>query len=159
MPFAGGIMQHGYQCGMLWGAALALTHPMAVLWQRKIWAQSVLPLFSMVFLISWWKRATRAGAFFWGFLSAIIPQIHMSGFAYSAAFLLWTLAFDRGTDRPKTRWRAWLTGLVLGALPIFTWLFYIFFHKHKSLPFRFAETIQLKYWVFFASDDGEELIL
>jgi len=23
MPFAGGIMQHGYQCGMLWGAALA----------------------------------------------------------------------------------------------------------------------------------------
>ncbi|MCU0292254.1 MAG: C-GCAxxG-C-C family protein [Thermoanaerobaculaceae bacterium] len=23
MPFAGGILQHGYQCGMLWGAALA----------------------------------------------------------------------------------------------------------------------------------------
>ena len=23
MPLAGGIMQHGYQCGMLWGAALA----------------------------------------------------------------------------------------------------------------------------------------
>ena len=23
MPFAGGIMQHGFQCGMLWGAALA----------------------------------------------------------------------------------------------------------------------------------------
>jgi len=23
MPFAGGIMQHGYQCGMVWGAALA----------------------------------------------------------------------------------------------------------------------------------------
>lgn len=23
LPFAGGIMQHGYQCGMLWGAALA----------------------------------------------------------------------------------------------------------------------------------------
>ncbi len=23
MPFAGGIMQHGYQCGMLWGATLA----------------------------------------------------------------------------------------------------------------------------------------
>lgn len=23
MPFAGGIMQHGYQCGLLWGAALA----------------------------------------------------------------------------------------------------------------------------------------
>jgi len=23
MPFAGGIMQYGYQCGMLWGAALA----------------------------------------------------------------------------------------------------------------------------------------
>ncbi|MFH1845830.1 MAG: C-GCAxxG-C-C family (seleno)protein [bacterium] len=23
MPFVGGIMQHGYQCGMLWGAALA----------------------------------------------------------------------------------------------------------------------------------------
>ncbi|MBL0174373.1 MAG: C-GCAxxG-C-C family protein [Ignavibacteria bacterium] len=23
MPFAGGIMQHGYQCGMIWGAALA----------------------------------------------------------------------------------------------------------------------------------------
>ena len=23
MPFAGGIMRHGYQCGMIWGAALA----------------------------------------------------------------------------------------------------------------------------------------
>ena len=23
MPFAGGILQHGYQCGMLWGATLA----------------------------------------------------------------------------------------------------------------------------------------
>lgn len=23
MPFAGGIMQRGYQCGMIWGAALA----------------------------------------------------------------------------------------------------------------------------------------
>ena len=23
MPFAGGIMQHGYQCGMIWGATLA----------------------------------------------------------------------------------------------------------------------------------------
>lgn len=23
MPFAGGILQHGYQCGMIWGAALA----------------------------------------------------------------------------------------------------------------------------------------
>jgi hypothetical protein len=23
MPLAGGIMQHGYQCGMIWGAALA----------------------------------------------------------------------------------------------------------------------------------------
>ncbi len=23
LPFAGGIMQHGYQCGMLWGATLA----------------------------------------------------------------------------------------------------------------------------------------
>lgn len=23
VPFAGGIMQHGYQCGMIWGAALA----------------------------------------------------------------------------------------------------------------------------------------
>ncbi len=23
MPFAGGIMQHGYQCGMIWGAAIA----------------------------------------------------------------------------------------------------------------------------------------
>lgn len=23
MPFAGGLMQHGYQCGMVWGAALA----------------------------------------------------------------------------------------------------------------------------------------
>ena len=23
MPFAGGIMQHGYQCGMIWGASLA----------------------------------------------------------------------------------------------------------------------------------------
>ena len=23
MPLAGGIMQHGYQCGMIWGATLA----------------------------------------------------------------------------------------------------------------------------------------
>jgi hypothetical protein len=23
VPFAGGLMQHGYQCGLIWGAALA----------------------------------------------------------------------------------------------------------------------------------------
>jgi hypothetical protein len=70
----------------LWGLALACVNPFAILYHRKIWAQSVLPFFSMLFLMSWWKRATNWGAFFWGFVGACIGQIHMSGFFFAGGF-------------------------------------------------------------------------
>src|SRR5262249_35004334 len=60
----------------LWGAALAAVNPVAVLFHRKIWPPSVLPLFTLVLLAGWWRRERRWGAFTWGLVGALVGQIH-----------------------------------------------------------------------------------
>ena len=45
----------------LWALNLAALSPTGILVQRKIWAQSVLPLLCVLMLMAWWRRRT-----FWG---------------------------------------------------------------------------------------------
>src|SRR5262249_23628779 len=89
----------------------------------KIWAQSALPFFSMLFLVGWLRRDRRWGAFLWGLLSAVIGQIHMSGFFFAAAFVLWELFAGRERrEPPNTRWRLFVAGCLVGALGLVPWV-------------------------------------
>lgn len=101
----------------LWGTALVCVSPLAVLLQRKIWAQSVLPLFCMLTILGWHYRTRRWGALVWGFLGACLGQIHLSGFFVSFVVLVWTVV-----KKYPARWSYWFLGSVVGALPLYPWL-------------------------------------
>ncbi len=107
-----------------WRAAIALSSAstLAIAWHRLIWSQTLLPVFCVLYLWSWWRRDTRAGAFSWGLLSAMLGQIHMSGFFFAFVFCVGELAW-RGEKR--ARLPAAIAGLVLGALPLLPWVRYL----------------------------------
>ncbi len=102
----------------LWAAAFLAVNPLAVLFHRKIWPPSVLPIFVSFMLVSWWQRDRRWGAFAWGLLGMCLGQIHMGGFFLAAGFVLWALLFDR----KHVAWRSWLAGSCLGAVFMLPWL-------------------------------------
>lgn len=105
----------------LWAAAMAALSAPAIIFERKIWAQSILPIFSLFLLMGWWYRDRRAAAFAWGAVGALVGQIHMSGFFFAAALALWTLLFAR----TSARWRWWIAGSVVGTLPMIPWITYL----------------------------------
>jgi hypothetical protein len=107
----------------LWAGALGAVNPGAVLLQRKIWAQSLLPILTVATLWGWWHRRTWWGAFLWGAVGASLGQIHMSGFFFACAFFLWTLLFDRDPENTnrRIRWEFWLLGSACTAWPLVPW--------------------------------------
>lgn len=132
-----------------WAIALAAVNPFAVTVQRKIWAQSVLPVFSLMFLAAWMSRRTRLGSFFWGFIGAFIGQIHMSGFPFALGFFLWALLWDR----KKIFWGHWVVGSCLASLTLVPWLIHVFTEPtgHPAAH-GWVEAVQLRYWVFWLTD-------
>ena len=106
----------------IWFAGLALmsVNPIAVVLSRKIWAQSLLPVFTVVTLAAHASRASWAGAFIWGLAGTLTGQVHMSGFFLQGALVLFTAAsaFRR---KSGTRWSAWLVGSIVGAIPAVPW--------------------------------------
>ncbi len=140
-----------------WAIALAAVSPTEVIHSRKIWAQSVLPLFSALNWIGWWYRRTPAGAFCWGLIGAFTGQIHMSGFIFTAALMLWTLAFDR-TDPSPIRWRYWAAGTLVGALPMIPWAIYLVQSAGTRpkggtddiVSVKINDIIKLRYWLLWA---------
>jgi len=101
-----------------WAAALWAVNPMAVIFERKIWPPSILPLFIVAMIAAWWHRRTVVGAFVFGLLAVLLAQIHLSVAFLAAAMALWALA----DDRSSLRWWALLLGAALGALPALPWL-------------------------------------
>lgn len=107
----------------LWGAALAAVNPIAVLLHRKIWAQSVLPIGSVLFLWGFLRRDRRSGAALWGVMGPLLGQVHLSGFFFAAGVAAWEAAIGRLRPvRPATRWRWFLAGSVVGAAPLVPWI-------------------------------------
>jgi hypothetical protein len=136
----------------LWAFSLAMVNPIAILYQRKLWPEPFLPVFSMLMLMGWWKREKKAGAFIWGLVGALVGQVHMSGFFFAAGFFLWTLLFSTPEKRRRVQWKYWFLGSVLGALPLVPWLYYLVTHPSPTaLEGGWGETLQLKYWVFWIS--------
>jgi hypothetical protein len=110
----------------LWTGALAGVDPLGIILQRKIWAQSVLPLFMWLVFLGWRSRSRAVGALFWGLLGALVGQIHMTGFLYVPLFVLWAIfAHLRRMNRVRTNWIAWFAGSILGAIPLIPWLGYV----------------------------------
>jgi hypothetical protein len=103
----------------LWAVALWAVNPLAVIFERKIWPPSVLPLAMIAFIAAWWFRRRAGAAFAWGFLGALMGQVHLSAAILAGVVAAWTLYCDRD-DFP---WKGWLAGSVIGALPALPWLF------------------------------------
>lgn len=134
-----------------WAFALAMVNPFLILYQRKLWPEPFLPVFTMLTLMGWWRKETVKGALLWGFVGALIGQVHMSGFFFSAALFLWTALFS--ATREKVKWRSWFLGSTLGALPLLPWFIYIIQHPVRhAVSSGWDEAIQLKYWVFWLTD-------
>jgi hypothetical protein len=131
----------------LWGAAIAAVNPISIVLQRKLWAPSVLPVFSILFLMAWRKSDRKAPAFFWGLIGALLGQIHMGGFFYAAAFVIWTYFFD---PEKKTRWKYWLGGSFLGALPLIPWVIATTHALSKDQSyFKWVRLVMFKFWNYW----------
>ena len=102
----------------LWAAMLWAANPAAVIFERKIWPPSVLPLFAVGLIAAWWHRRTWIASFLLGVIAALMSQIHPLASVLAAVLVLWGLA----EDRRSIRWSALLVGAVLGALPAVPWV-------------------------------------
>ncbi|HWH10236.1 MAG TPA: hypothetical protein VG165_03850 [Solirubrobacteraceae bacterium] len=128
----------------LWGAALVAVNPLAVLFSRKLWIQSVLPPFVLAALLAWWHRGRRAGAFAWGILGAWLGQIHMTGFFFAGGLAAWTALYDR----QSARWRWWFAGSLVGAATLVPWLVKIL--GKPGTPARsLVNSIQPRIWALW----------
>ncbi len=105
----------------LWAAALVAVNPLAVLFHRKIWPPSVLPLFIVAFLWCWWYRRNCWAALGWGLIGLAMGQIHATGFLFAFGFTAWAFLFDRR----HVAWGGWCVGCVLGVLPMLPWIAYL----------------------------------
>jgi hypothetical protein len=102
------------------GVLLAAVNPMEIVLQRKLWAQSVLPIFAVLMLWLWmdrkrsWRHAAGLGA-----VTAVIAQIHPSGMFVVAALLAGAL---RDPERRTVRWTAAALGFAALAWPLYFWV-------------------------------------
>jgi hypothetical protein len=133
----------------LWAIVLTATNPILVFLERKIWAQSVLPIFDVALLVAWLRRETRGGAFAWGAIGALVGQIHMAGFFFVPSVALWTRVF--GKAKP-VRWWWWLGGSALGALPAIPWLAYLAHDRPPPNPSGWWLRFRLEFYQYFFSD-------
>lgn len=153
IPFAVYFVQKtepGKVATWLWASAIALVNPFAVFYQRKLWPEPILPVFTVATLAGWWCRDKFWYAFAWGFLGAALGQIHMGGFFFAAALFLWTLLFG---EKRSTHWRGWFAGSVLATLPLIPWFFHIFTQPTGgAIKVGLDEILQFKFWAFWFTD-------
>lgn len=102
----------------LLGLLLAAVNPIDVVLHRKLWAQSLLPVFSMMTFFLWLRRPPTAWvAFLLGVCIAILPQIHLSGgFVAIPISIAWWIQ----EKRPRTR-GFFLVGALITAWPLVFW--------------------------------------
>lgn len=134
----------------LYGIALASVSPLAVLFARKIWAQDLLPLLSFLILLCNYYRQKKIGAFFWGLFGALIGQIHMSGFFFTAGIFVFTLLHDR-YNKIKFRWVPWIAGSLLGSVTIVLWLLYMAEHPQFT-RFNILHLLQFNFYIYWFLD-------
>lgn len=129
----------------LWAAALVAVNPLAVLFHRKIWPPSLFPLLIVLFLWCWWQRERWMMALGWGLIGALLGQIHIPGFFFAAGFVLWAFLIDHR----KPAWSGWLTGSLLGGIPLLPWLYYLTFEAvpRPSDGHRWVHLFEGRFWL------------
>jgi hypothetical protein len=131
-----------------WATVFAAVNPMAILFQRKIWNPSTLPLFCILMWIAWYYRHKRIGAFFWGLIGICLGQIQMAGFFLAGGVFLWTAIHDR-----KVRWGSWLAGSLIGGVPIIFWLQYMLANPSSGFnTINFWWILCPTYWFYWVGD-------
>ncbi|MEO5971132.1 MAG: hypothetical protein ABIQ95_14480 [Bdellovibrionia bacterium] len=149
IPFALKFVAESERRIWLWAYALALVNPFLILYQRKLWPEPFLPFFTMITIMGWWKKSSGWGCLVWGLVGALLGQIHLSGFFFSAALFLWTVAWNR----KNTRWSYWFVGSIIGALPLIPWAIYIIQHPiAHAITVGWNEILQFKFWAFWITD-------
>lgn len=131
----------------LWAVALLCVNPCAVLFHRKIWPPCAMTLGIVTLLACWWQRRSRWGSLGWGMLAALLFQIHVLFLFHVAALAGCTLLFDRRS----VRWRWWLLGGALGALPAIPWVWYML-TTHDGVggnAWKFSRLIEFKFWGYW----------
>jgi hypothetical protein len=101
-----------------WAAALWAVNPLAIIFERKIWPPSVLPLPFVIWLGLWFYRRHPLGAFCCGVLGALMTQIHMGVVFLVLPLMLWSYVLDRSS----VRLLPFACGFAIGLLPALPWL-------------------------------------
>ncbi|HZT83013.1 MAG TPA: hypothetical protein VFA26_22475 [Gemmataceae bacterium] len=148
--FAFRVVPRGEREPWLWAAALLAVNPLAVLFHRKIWPPSVLPVFTLLVLLGWWYRPRRWGAALWGLAGALIGQVNPAGFFLAAGFAAWALLFDRR----RVAWRWWLAGSAVGALALVPWLASVgaAAWQRPGEARRWTHVVEGKFWARWATE-------
>ena len=102
----------------LWAAALWAVNPLAIVYERKIWPPSTLPVFMVAMLAGWWYRRSWWGSFVFALIAVVCGQIHPTAIFLALALAAWALL----EDRRSFRWSGLATGAVIGILPAAHWL-------------------------------------
>lgn len=120
----------------LWAAALWAANPLALIFERKIWPPSVLPLAAIALIAAWWYRRQWIAGFLCAMIAALMAQIHLGVTFLAAALFGWGALHDL-KERVPVRWSAWLAGGALGSLPALPWLMALI-HGGGGQPSTFA---------------------
>lgn len=133
----------------LWAAALVSVNPLAVLFHRKIWPPSILPILTLLMLTGWWRREKRWGAFTWGLVAAYLGQIHMAGFLFAGGFVTWAILFDR----ERVAWKSWLLGSGLGALPLIPWIGHLVTRfGDRPITITWRRVFEFRFWTHWVTE-------
>ncbi|MFK8005271.1 MAG: hypothetical protein AB8H03_02830 [Saprospiraceae bacterium] len=114
-----------------WALALLAANPLYIIFSRKIWAQDVLPIFCLLFIVGHFYRKKKWGAFTWGMIGAMSGQIHMSGFFFAFGMFLLSTFFDY-KRKVKWQWWFWFTGSVIGSIGLLPWVYEMIYNRGVS---------------------------
>jgi hypothetical protein len=126
-----------------WAVALWALHPLAIVFERKIWNPSTLPLLVVAFIATWWFRRNNPAAFLGGLVGALGAQIHLPFGVLAIAIAAWTW----WRDRAGARWSAWLAGSVIGSLPAWPWLRELTMGQGPALQWHFPNAAFFLRWI------------
>lgn len=132
------------------GLALAAVNPLAVIFSRKIWAQDLMPMLAFLVVLGHSYRHRPFGAFCWGLMSALLGQVHMSGFFYAFGLFALTVLHDRAQERPF-HWVAWVVGSALGAAALIPWLM-IVVSSGQATTTSWVNLFQLNFFFYWLID-------
>lgn len=118
VAFAFALVPRERRATWLWAAALWALNPLAIVFERKIWPPSTLPLLTVALIAAWSMRHNIIASFIWGALGALMAQIHLGVFFLVIALVGWTAL----QNRKSVRFGSWIAGSLAGTLPAIPWL-------------------------------------